>query len=269
MNTVQSKDGTIIAYDRFGQGPALILVNGAIANRADAESVARQLSAHFTVYTYDRRGRGKSGDTRPYVVEREIEDLAALVDEAGGSAFVFGHSSGAVLSMEAAARNKGIKKLAIYEPPFLIDDSRPPVPDDISRQLSSQLSDGRRSDMLVTWMTKVVGIPDEFVTQMRQQPSWPDMEANVDTVIYDLAVMGENLKGKPLSPELVRRLSSIQIPTLVMAGGASPDWMRHGAQAAAQAISGAQYRVLDRQAHGVADNVLTPALVEFYLPENG
>ena len=264
MNKVRSKDGTSIAYDRVGIGPALILVTGALAKRTDAARVASKLAADFTVYTYDRRGRGDSSDTKPYAVVRELDDIDALVGEAGGSAFVFGHSSGAVLALEAAARNKEIKKLAVYEPPYIIDESRPALPDDISRQLSSLLSDGRRSDVLVTWMTRVINIPDDYVAQMRKQPNWKDMEAGVDTLIYDLAIVADNQKGKPLSPETVRRLNSIRIPTLVMAGGASLDWARNAAQAVAQVVPGAQYQILAGQTHGASDEVLVPVLVEFF-----
>jgi pimeloyl-ACP methyl ester carboxylesterase len=264
MQTVISQDGTPIAFDREGSGPALILVTGAIARRADAASLAGKLAPHFTVYSYDRRGRGDSGDTPPYAVEREVADIGALIDKAGGSAFVFGHSSGAVLAMEATASFPGIRKLAVYEPPFIVDDSRPPVTNDIVEQLAGLLSANRRSDMLELWMTGVVGIPAEFVTQMRQQPSWTGMEPTAHTLLYDLAIMKDSETGQPLPPQLAARLASITVPTLVMAGGASPNWARSGAQAAAQAIPGAQYRVLEGQTHGVADEVLIPLLVEFF-----
>ena len=147
MNKVISKDGTPIAFDRAGQGLALILVTGALATRSDMVSLAAHLASHFTVFTYDRRGRGESGDTAPYAVEREVEDLAALIVEAGGSAFVFGHSSGAVLALEAARwLSTSITKLALYEPPFIVDESRPPLPDDYLTQLTGLISSGRRGE---------------------------------------------------------------------------------------------------------------------------
>src|SRR5207244_862270 len=145
-----------IAFDRSGEGPTLILVTGAIAARSDAATLAARLARHFTVFAYDRRGRGESGDTAPYAVEREVEDLDALITEAGGSAFVFGHSSGAVLALEATRRlATRITKLAVYEPPFIIDDSRPPAPQDYSKRLTELVSSGRRGEAVEYFMTEV------------------------------------------------------------------------------------------------------------------
>src|SRR6266540_5689115 len=135
MALTVSADGTKIAYDKTGQGPALILVAGAFQDRLAMGAYAEPLSKHFTVYNYDRRGRGESGDTQPYAVQREIEDIDALIQEAGGSAFVFGGSSGGVLTLDAAAHGSNITKLAIYEPPFVVDDSRDPIPADMVDQL--------------------------------------------------------------------------------------------------------------------------------------
>src|SRR5260370_37055235 len=147
MKKVISKYGRAIAFDQSGHGPALILVTGAIARRSDAASLAAHLSPDFTVFAYDRRGRGESGDTAPYAVEREVEDLDALINEAGGSAFVFGHSSGAVLALEAARLlPTKITKLAVYEPPFIIDDSRPPAPEDFPSHLTHLLSPAPRAE---------------------------------------------------------------------------------------------------------------------------
>ncbi len=264
VKKVTSNDGTQIAYDVQGAGPAVILVTGAIARRTDAAALSGKLAPSFKVYSYDRRGRGDSGDTPPYAVEREVEDIGALINLAGGSAFVFGHSSGAVLAMEAAAAFQGIRKLAVYEPPFIVDDSRPPVTNATVERLAGLLSANRRSDMLAFWMTGVVGVPAEFVTQMRQQPSWAGMERTAHTLLYDIAIMKDSETGPPLPPGLIARLASIHAATLVMAGGASPQWMRSGAQAAVQAIPGAKYRVMEGQTHGVADDVLVPVLVEFF-----
>lgn len=269
MQTITSKDGTQIAYDRQGSGPALILVTGAIARRTDAATLAGKLAPHFTVYSYDRRGRGDSGDaaqtTRaPYAPERELEDIGELIQAAGGSAFVFGHSSGAVLAMNAAAAFQGIRKLAVYEPPFIIDGSRPPVTPDVVEQLSGLLTANRRSDMLEVWMTRVAGAPAEVVAQMRQQPSWAGMQSTAHTLLYDIAIMQDSLTGQPLPPNVIARLAAITAPTLVMAGGASPDWMRNSAQTVARIIPGAEYRVLEGQTHGAADEVLVPVLVSFF-----
>src|SRR5256886_15928987 len=157
MRTVISKDGTPIAFDLSRQGPALILVAGAITTRADwPRTLAARLAPHFSVFAYDRRGRGESGDSAPYAVEREVEDIDALITEAGGSAFVFGHSSGAALALEAARLlPTKITKLAVYEPPFIIDDSRPPAPEDYAEHLSELVSSGRRGEAVAYFMTEV------------------------------------------------------------------------------------------------------------------
>src|SRR5689334_13273572 len=154
MATTLSKDGTKIAYDKTGQGPALILVAGAFQDRRAMSIYAGPLSEHFTVYNYDRRGRGESGDMPPYAVEREIEDIDALIQAAGGSAFVFGGSSGGVLTLDAAAHGLSITKLAIYEPPFVVDDSREPPPEDIVDQLKDLIASSRRGDAAEIFMTK-------------------------------------------------------------------------------------------------------------------
>src|SRR6266496_3829270 len=173
MRKVHSKDGTTIAFDWSGEGPAIILVGGALSDRSAGTQLAAHLAPHFTVYTYDRRGRGESGDTAPYAIAREVEDIDALINEAGGSAFVFGHSSGAVLALEAARLlPTKITKLALYEPPFIIDDSRPPAPQDYVPHLMELVSSGRRGEAVEYFMT-VVGTPAEMVAQMRQSPMWP------------------------------------------------------------------------------------------------
>src|SRR5512136_3089047 len=146
MQKVTSKDGTPIAFGKTGHGPAIILVSGALGDRSAAAPLTPLLSPHFTVLAYDRRGRGDSGDTAPYAVEREVEDIDALVTEAGGSAFVYGHSSGAVLALEAAARGLAITRLALYEPPFIVDNSHPPVSADYVARLNQLVAAGRRGD---------------------------------------------------------------------------------------------------------------------------
>jgi len=262
MSKVLSKDGTAIAFDRSGQGPAIIMVNGALATRSAEERVDASLSRHFTVFAYDRRGRGESGDTAPYAVEREVEDLDALISEAGGSAFVFGHSSGAVLALEAARLlPTGITKLAVYEPPFIIDDSRPPVPEDYVQQLTELVSSGRRGDAVAYFMTRAVGVPAEEVAQMRNAPMWPAFEAVAHTMAYDGTIMGDTTSGSPLP---IRKWANVLVPTLVMDGGESPAFMHHGAQALADILPNAQHRRFPGQDHGVAGEVLVPALVEFF-----
>ncbi len=263
MRTVTSKDGTSIAYDQTGQGPALILVAGATATRLAEASVAAALASDFTTIAYDRRGRGDSGDTAPYAVEREVEDIEALIDEAGGSAFVFGHSSGAVLALEAARLLPAkIKKLAIYEPPFIIDDSRPPVPEDYFQHLVDLVSSNRRGEAVEYFMIEAVGVPAEMVAQMRQSPMWPGLEAVAHTIAYDGAIMGDTMRGNPAP---LKKWATVTVPTLVMDGGISPTFMHTGAQAIAGILPSAHRQTLAGQDHGPADEVLVPALKAFFL----
>jgi pimeloyl-ACP methyl ester carboxylesterase len=262
MGNVISKDGTRIAFDRSGEGPELILVTGAIAARSDAASLGASLSPYFTVFAYDRRGRGDSGDTLPYAVEREVEDIQALITEAGGSAFVFGHSSGAILALEAARLPApSVTKLAVYEPPFLVDDSRPPLPEDFVTHLDELVSAGRRNEAVTYWMTTVIGVPAEVVASMQKAPMWPTMEAVAHTLVYDATISADYLKGKPLP---AKRWASVTIPTLVMDGGESPPMMHSGALALTGILPNAQHRRFPGQDHGVADEVLVPVLVEFF-----
>ncbi len=261
MPKVTSKDGTTIAFDKTGQGPALILVGGALSNRSAAVPLLPLLSPHFTVFAYDRRGRGDSGDKAPYTVEREVEDIDALIKAAGGSVFVFGHSSGAVLALEAAARGLAITRLALHEPPFVVDDSRPPVPKDYVAQINTRVSAGRRGDAVKFFMTEAVGVPAEVVTQMQGMPMWTDMEKVAHTLAYDGTIMGDTMAGSPLP---ARQWASVTIPTLVMAGGASPAWMRHAALALADVLADARYYTLDGQMHDVDPATLAPILVDFF-----
>jgi pimeloyl-ACP methyl ester carboxylesterase len=268
MRTVTSRDGTTIAFDQSGEGPALILVSGASATRADEAHLAAALAPYFTLIAYDRRGRGDSGDTAPYAVEREVDDIEALIDDAGGSAFVFGHSSGAVLALEAARLLPAkITKLALYEPPFIIDDSRPPAPRDFAAHQQELVASGRRGDAVESFMT-VVGLPPEMLAQMRQSPTWPLLEAIAQTFTYDATIMQDTEQG---DPSTLRKWSSIAVPTLVMdgtlfLGRAEPHaFMRHGADALAKVLPNAQRATLEGQDHGPADDVLVPALRAFFL----
>ena len=258
MSKVTSKDGTTIAFDQSGKGPAVVLVGGILGDRSQQAPLATLLAEHFTVFNYDRRGHGESGDTPPYAVEREIEDLEALIEEAGGSAFVYGTSGCAVLALEAAAHGlaPNIKKLALWEPPYIIDDSRPPAPRDYKAQLTELLSSGQRGDMVDLFFTKAVGLPVEFVAQMRQAPFWPAQEAFAHTLIYDATIMGDF----SLPTE---RMATVTVPTLVIDGGETP-WLTHAAQAVVDALPNAQRRTLKGQPHNVAPEALAPALVEFF-----
>jgi len=256
-----SKDGTAIAFEKAGQGPAIILVGGALSDRSAAAPLASLLAPHFTVFAYDRRGRGDSGDTAPYAVEREVEDIGALIKEAGGSAFVLGHSSGAALALEAAARGLAITRLALYEPPFIVDDSRPPLPKDYVAQLDKLVSAGRRGDAVEYFMKEAVGVPDNLLAQMRDMPMWAEMEKMAHTLAYDGKVMGDNMAGNTLR---AKQWTSVTVPTLVMDGGASPAWARNAVQAVADVLPNAQRRTLEGQTHGVDPAALAPILVEFF-----
>ena len=268
MKTVISKDGTPIALDQSGEGPAIILVAPATGTRLDQVSLAATLAPHFTVLNYDRRGRGDSGDTAPYAVEREVEDIEALIDEAGGSAYVYGISSGAVLALEAARLlPTKIMKVAVYEPPFIIDDSRPPAPEGFARRLAALAASGRQGDAVEYFMT-VVGSPPEMVAQMRQSPMWPGLEKIAHTLAYDVTIIGDTQSGDPSS---LRKWASVTTPTLVMDGtvfmGSEERhaFMRHGAQELARILPHAGHRTLEGQDHGPADDVLAAALKAFFI----
>ena len=266
MPTVTSHDGTRIAFEQSGAGPALIMVSGAFHHRGmnpPGADPAGPLAAHFTVYSYDRRGRGESGDTAPYAVEREVEDIEALIEEAGGSAFVFGHSSGAALALEAARLLPDkITKLALYEPPFIVDDSHPPLPKDYVAHLTELSAAGRRSEAVEYYMTAAMGMPAEAIAPMRSEPMWPALEAVAHTIAYDGAIMGDTMSG---IPEPLKRWASVTVPTLVMDGGDSPPMMHSGAQALVNVLPNTRYRTLAGQTHGVAPEVLAPVLMEFFL----
>jgi pimeloyl-ACP methyl ester carboxylesterase len=262
MNTVTSGDGTTIAFDRSGEGPPLVLVGGALSDRLAAGSLTEALAPRFTVIAYDRRGRGDSGDTAPYAVEREIEDLEALVAEAGGSAFVFGHSSGAALALEASARGLPATKLALYEPPFIVDDGHEPLPDDYVERLARLAESGRRGDAVEYFLISGPGVPPEVVAGMRSEPFWAGMERIAHTLAYDGAVMGDTMAGRPLPAD---RWASVTVPTLVMDGDQSPAWARNSVAALAEILPNAERRSLKGQDHGAASEVLAPVLVDFFI----
>lgn len=258
MNKVVSNDGTTIAFDRSGEGPPLILVDGALCSRkfGPMPGLVPLLAPHFTVFSYDRRGRGESGDTEPYAVEREVEDIEALIKEAGGSSFAFGISSGGALALEAAGSGLGITKLAMYEPPFFEGNGHRP-PADHQARLIEFVSSGRLGDAVDYFMTQMVGLPDEAVAPMKSMPAWSDLEAVAHTLVYDSAIMGDY----SLPAE---RVASVRIPTLVAAGDQTDPRLRHSAQALANTLPDPQHRSLKDQTHEVAPDALAPVLVEFF-----
>src|SRR2546423_10169931 len=253
MKTVQSADGTTIAFDQLGKGPALILVGGALEQRAmDSETaqLAPLLAQHFTVFHYDRRGRGESTDTQPYAVEREIEDIEALITEAGGSAFVFGISSGAALALEAAIKlGEKVKKLAMYEAPYNDDEPARLAWKAYRKQLAEVLAHGRRGDALAIFML-LVGMPADHLDRARQHPLWPMWETAAPTLAYDAAAMGEDASVP------TEKAAHVAVPTLVMDGSESFPFMHVTATALANAIPNAEHRTLQGQTHEVAVSVL-------------
>jgi len=263
MKTATSRDGTRIAYDELGDGPPLILVGGALNTRSFGPngSLAPLLAERFTVINYDRRGKGDSGDTLPWAVEREIEDLDALIEAGGGPASVYGISSGAALALEAASRGLAIEKLAMYEAPIIVDDSRPPLADDYLARLQGLVASGRRGDAIRLFMREGVGLPAAFVAMMRLMPAWSRLKAVAHTLPYDAAIVFDYQKGQPLPAE---QWTSATIPTLAVAGGKSPDWMRNAMQALADVLPNARYQTLQGQTHVVKPEALAPVLVEFF-----
>jgi pimeloyl-ACP methyl ester carboxylesterase len=265
MQTVTSKDGTTIAFDKVGSGPAVILVSGATAYRAFdpfMAQLAELLGKHFTVYNYDRRGRGDSGDTQPFAKEREIEDLQALIEDAGGKVMVFGISSGAVLSLDAAAATPGITKVVVYEPSLIVDDSRQPVPADYTEHLTTLAAEGKRDEAVEYFLTQAVGIPAEYIGGMKQdQAMWSGVTGVAPTIAYDAAFVGNVMQGKPLPTD---RWVKVTVPVLVADGGASDAWIRHGADALANVLPHASRQTLAGQTHMVDPKVLAPVIIEFF-----
>jgi pimeloyl-ACP methyl ester carboxylesterase len=253
MPVVTSADGTTIAYERGGSGPALILVDGALCYRAAGpmRPLAALLRDSFTVYTYDRRGRGESSDTPPYAAGREVEDLRALIEAAGGEAFVYAMSSGGALALAAAPWTAG---LALYEPPFMGEIEDGTRVKEYTERLGALLGAGRRGDAVALFMTNV-GIPEQVVAGIRAQPSWAALEAIAPTLAYD----DELLAGGRVPRDL-----TITVPTLVMTGDAGPQGLQLAAKATADAFATAELRTLEDQTHDVAADVLAPVLVEFF-----
>ena len=261
MKTVQSADGTTIAFDQLGKGPALILVGGALEQRAmDSETaqLAPLLAEHFRVLHYDRRGRGESTDTQPYAVEREIEDIDALITEAGGSAFVFGISSGAALAMEAAIKlGEKVKKLAMYEAPYNDEEAARLAWKAYRKRLADVRAQGYRGDALALFML-LVGMPADHLDRVRQHPLWPMWEEAAPTLAYDAAIMGEDASVP------TEKAASVAVPALVMDGAMSYPFMHITAMALANAIPNGEHRTLEGQTHEVEASVLAPVLEEFF-----
>ena len=257
MPTVTSRDGTSIFYDRLGDGPPVVLVTGGSVDRSSNAGLAAELAGRgFTAYNYDRRGRGPSGDTPPYAIEREIEDIAAVIEVAGGRAHLYGSSSGAGLAMHAAAAGLPVARLALWEPPYSVG-GRPDLPDDTASVYRELVDAGRRGDAVEYFMAKVVGLPPEFVANARQAPWWAQQEALAHTLAYDATIMGDYTL-----PTVIAR--AITVPTLIVDGGASFGFLGETADALAKLIPGAQRATLEGQEHNVDPAALAPVLTRFF-----
>ena len=253
--TVTSKDGTKIAVDVLGSGPAIVLVSGGSVDRGSNAGLGEVLKGDFTVHNYDRRGRGDSGDTLPYAVEREIEDIEAVIAAAGGSAHLYGSSSGAGLALEAAAAGASVDRLILWEPPYNLDPAgRPPA--DSVEQLDRMVAEGRRGDAATFFMVDMVRMPAEFAAFARTQPWWPAQEAIAHTLAYDARVMGDY--SVPTATA-----ARVTVPTLILTGGASFPFFRPTAEALVAAMPDARSAVLPDQEHNVDPAILGPAIAAF------
>lgn len=256
-------DGTEISYTDWGVGDPIIIVDGATSypaiNPSD-EEIGRLLADSFRTFAYDRRGRGESTDTPPYCVEREIEDLAALIDIAGAPVTVFGWSSGAVLALDAASAGLPITRLALFEPPFIVDDSRAPLPSDYVERLDAALADGRPDDAVELFLTAAVGVPADWVAEMRAEPVWPVLEEVASTIAYDGRIMGSTMSGNPLPTD---RWVGLDIPTLVMRGTGAEPFIEAGTTALSEMLPNATLLTVDGAEHTAPPDVVAAVLREF------
>ncbi|MFC9427958.1 alpha/beta fold hydrolase [Streptomyces sp. NPDC056987] len=256
MCKVKSGDGTPIAYRRSGEGPPVILVGGAFSTAESEAPLARLLAPRFATITYDRRGRGASGDRAPYAVEREVEDLAALLAAAGGSAALYGVSSGGALVLEAVAAGLPVTQFAVYEPPYATDPAALRARAAYTERLTELLARGLRDDAVELFLS-AMDLHPATIEVMRRSPLWADLAAVAHTLAYDNQVLGEGLI--PL-----RRLSAVTTRAMIVDGGASPPVVRDAARAAARALPRGRHRTLTGQTHEVAPHVLAPVLEEFF-----
>ncbi|MET9487019.1 alpha/beta hydrolase [Nocardia sp. NPDC006630] len=261
-STVISKDGTVIAYEKIGSGPAVVLVDGAFCYRdmGPCAAVAQELSDRFTVYTYDRRGRGQSGDTLPYDREHEIEDLAAVAAEAGEPVSLCTFSSGVGLVLAAVEHGLAVDKLALYEYPLITDDSRKPAPAEYHDRIAELIAADKPGAAIKYFLHAGMGLSRPLATVFPLLPGWSKMKTTAFTLTYDRHFMEDALDGRPVPDG---RYDYVSAPTTVFAGSKSPKWMRHSNAALAQAIPGAVYVELPGQSHQVKPKFFTPTLKKF------
>ncbi|GHD94816.1 alpha/beta fold hydrolase [Streptomyces naganishii] len=252
-----SRDGTSLAYEVTGQGPTVILVSGAMSTGGTMAPLAQRLADRCTAVVYDRRGRGASGDTKPYAVEREVEDLAALIDAVGGDAGLFGVSSGGALVLEAAASGLAVGRVAVYEVPYA-DHLAGGAEQEAAykERLNQALAEDRRGDAVELFL-RLTGLGEQMIQGARQSPMWAGMEAVAPSLAYDDAVMGDGLVPR-------ERLAEVSVPVLAVVGGASPAWMRAASREIAETVPRGTHRVLEGQTHMVEPEVLAPVLAEFF-----
>ncbi|MFC5216318.1 alpha/beta fold hydrolase [Streptomyces coerulescens] len=251
-----SADGTSLAYETSGDGPAVILVSGAMSTGGTVAPLAVPLARHFRVVVYDRRGRGASGEASPYAVEREVEDLAALIDAVGGEAALYGTSSGGALVLRAAASGLPVRQAAVYEVPFAVYEGGARERAEYTERLTEALEEGRRGDAVELFL-RLTGMAEQMIQGARQSPMWAGLETIAPSLAYDNAVMGDGLVPRDL-------LASITAPVLSVAGSASPAWLRDAARAVAETVPEGSYRILEGQTHMVEPDVIAPVLTEFF-----
>lgn len=264
MQTVTSKDGTRIAYDRLGSGAVVILVAGALGYRKfnKMEELAKLLAERCTVINYDRRGRGDSTEMKPFALEREIEDIRALIEAEGGSASLWGWSSGGALALRAAGAGIGVERLSVYEVPFMVDPAAKRPTPDYAERLDELVAAGDSSGAVKHFMRNAIGVPAPFVALMRLMPIWKGLKATAHTLPYDWAALGKHtMYGAPLNPE---EWASVTVPALVVSGAKSPPVLRQGSRALAEVLPNAELRELEGISHNVKMKVLAPALTEFF-----
>lgn len=263
--TVKSADGTTLAYSQWGDGDPIVIIDGATAYRAvtpENAKVGELLAGSFRVINYDRRGRGESGDTAPYTVDRELEDLAAIIAGPGEGrpATVFAWSSAGFLALNAVQAGVPIARLALFEPPAVADDSRPPLPADYIERLDAAIAAGEPGDAAELFLTAAVLMPPDVVAGMRDSDMWPGLEAVAPTISYDGRQIGEAMSGSPLSTE---RWNRVDIPILIMHGNGTWPFLAAGARAVAALLSTATLKPVPGENHSTTAEVLAPELRAF------
>lgn len=261
MSIVISRDGTAIGYEQLGNGPALILVDGALCSRAfgPMTKLASHLANDFRVFTFDRRGRGESGDTQPYSVEREVEDLGAVVEAAGGEALLYGISSGGALALEAAKQIPGIRGVVVYEVPFIVDDSREPIAEEYWNEIANAVAAGNRGRAVKLFL-KSVGVPAAVLAVFPLFPVWSRLKAAASTLPNDGALVRRLQLGRALS---VAEWQNVKAPTHVSAGGKSPAWLRTAMKSLTAVLPRAEYSELAGQTHNVSAKAIAPVIAAF------